>query len=185
MAKTKKSPAETDWKQMLSAAVLLVAVFGTLLLGAVLQADPNDAAIADGQVLVGPGEGAVVSSDTTVPDENEPVFQPGLAVPFAGDADLVDRAAEDERRLHASGNGYTLQFAVNCEAKNVRANLDALKGYQDFYLLTMLYDDRACFRLCWGFYDTDRQARAERVIPDTLAAITRQPKVISIAEALP
>jgi hypothetical protein len=185
MAKTKGPTAETDWKQMLSAAVLLVAVFGTLLLGAVLQADPNDPAIADGQVLVGSGDEEVVSSDTIATDENEPDFEPGMAVPFAGDADLVDRAVEDERRLHASGNGYTLQFAVNCEAKNVRANLDALKGYQDFYLLTMLYQDRACFRLCWGFYDTEQQARSERVIPDTLATITRQPKVISIAEALP
>jgi septal ring-binding cell division protein DamX len=109
----------------------------------------------------------------------------GIAIPFTGDADLVDRAAADERRLQASGHGYTLQFAVNCEPKNVRANLEALRSRQDFYLLTMLYQDRACFRLCWGFYDNEQQARSARDVPDRLRSMTDSPKVLSIAEALP
>ena len=67
----------------------------------------------------------------------------------------------------------------------MRTRLEELQTHQDFYLLTMLHQDRACFRLCWGFYDSERQAQADRKIPAPLLSITRDPKVISIAEALP
>jgi hypothetical protein len=192
MAKAKKSAAGSDWKQGVSAAALISAVLGTLALGAVLQSDPGETTPG-----LPPSPPAVdqLAADRAVPDvarASEPLqprdeggYEPTLAVPFSGDDDLVDRAAADERRLQASGNGYTLQFAVNCEAKNVRANLNALERFQDFYLLTMLYQDRACFRLCWGFYDTEQQARSARDVPEALRSVSSSPKVISIAEALP
>jgi hypothetical protein len=158
------------------------------VLGAALQVDRNHPAAVSAagarpdEPLFSP---AVVEDPLDPPrDDAEPV-DAGMFIPFDGDADLVDRAAYDESRLHASGNGYTLQFAVNCEAKNVRANLEGLEQYQEFYLLTMLYEDRACFRLCWGFYDNKRQAQSDRKIPEQLRGMTDKPKVISVAEALP
>jgi septal ring-binding cell division protein DamX len=190
MAKQRKRAPEPDWKHLVSAGALVTGVLGTLLLGAVLQAEPDDPSLQAGSTIptptpeVGftageerPSEGLSDTEDTT--DESS------SSNPFTGDADLVDRAAADERRLSASGHGYTLQFAVNCEPKNVRANLNALRSEQDFYLLTMLYQDRACFRLCWGFYDSEQQARAARDVPQTLRAMTTTPKALSIAEALP
>jgi septal ring-binding cell division protein DamX len=196
MAKQRKASPVSDWRHLVSAGALITGVFGTLLLGAVLQADPEM------PELTGRGEPRRAAAEAAVPAESrEPTpasagltehgetaerpRTPRMAAPITGDADLVDRAAADERRLQASGHGYTLQFAVNCEAKNVRSNLDALRDHQDFYLLTMLYQDRACFRLCWGFYDNQEQARSARDVPERLRNMTPTPKVISIAEALP
>jgi hypothetical protein len=190
MAKARKKPAResADWRHLAATAALLVGVFGTLLLGAVLQVDRDDPALGPPADPLDrrdePVEEAVSPPVVEIPADDEPT-DTGLAVPFDGDADLVDRAADDERRLQASGSGYTLQFAVNCEIKNVRANLESLRKHQNFYLLTMLLDDRACFRLCWGFYDNERQAMADRTVPETLRAMTDRPKVLSIAEALP
>jgi len=181
MAKQRKAASESDWKHLVSAGALVTGVLGTLLLGAFLQADPEDPTVTGaGSPARRPAEHVV----TTAVDDPRAV-EPGVAIPFTGDVDLVDRAAADERRLRASGHGYTLQFAVNCEAKNVRANLEALRSQQDFYLLTMLYQDRACFRLCWGFYDNEQQARSARDVPATLRSMSATPKAISIAEALP
>ena len=181
---------DTDYfaKGQADAGALVTGVLGTLLLGAVLQADPDDGMRRDASRTPAALPGSTRADDAAqfAPVDNENgAYEPGLAIPFTGDADLVDRAAADERRLQASGHGYTLQFAVNCESKNVRANLEALRSEQDFYLLTMLYQDRACFRLCWGFYDTEQQARSANDVPATLRGMSATPKVISIAEALP
>ena len=193
MAKQRKAPPVSDWKHLVSAGALVTGVLGTLLLGALLQADPNTPGVSPGETLPRVAADAISSPNPLeasppredAPDDDEPALEPGVALPFTGDADLVDRAAADERRLQASGHGYTLQFAVNCEPKNVRSNLEALRSDQDFYLLTMLYQDRACFRLCWGFYDNEEQARSAHDVPDRLRVMTATPKVISIAEALP
>jgi hypothetical protein len=195
MAKQRKAPPVSDWKHLVSAGALVTGVLGTLLLGAVLQADPDTPLPLERSVSRPPTAVPSGPSDTTpFPTETGDASEDsnvkgaadaGIAIPFTGDADLVDRAAADERRLQASGHGYTLQFAVNCEPKNVRANLEALRSRQDFYLLTMLYQDRACFRLCWGFYDNEQQARSARDVPDRLRSMTDSPKVLSIAEALP
>jgi septal ring-binding cell division protein DamX len=191
MAKQRKAKAEPDWKHLVSAGALVTAVLGTLLLGAVLQADPERREPASASLPSGltpePEEPRTegISESARADDREGPSTTSGYAVPFGGDAGLADRAAADERRLDASGHGYTLQFAVNCETKNVRANLEALKGHHDFYLLTMLYQDRACFRLCWGFYNSEQQALAARDVPETLRAMSTNPKVLSIAEALP
>jgi hypothetical protein len=184
MAKQRKAPPVADWRHLVSAGALVTGVFGTLLLGAVLQADPDTPELADRRSMArtaadGPVPAAPLGVDP-VPaglgetgQDTQPTLSPRVARPITGDADLVDRAAADERRLQASGHGYTLQFAVNCEPK------------KDFYLLTMLYQDRACFRLCWGFYDNEQQARSARDVPERLSSMTPTPKVISIAEALP
>jgi hypothetical protein len=190
MARAKRPATDSDWKHLATTGALFAGVLGTLMLGAVLQVDADHPAAVRrssaslAQPLPASEEGPrtpAADSPSSAPSSPES----GPVLPFDGGGDLVDRAAYDERRLQASGRGYTLQFAINCETKNVRANLDILKQYQDFYLLTMLYQDRACFRLCWGFYDNERQARADRDIPEVLTAITAEPKVISIEEALP
>jgi len=183
-SRQKKQPEKAEWRNHAASAALLVAVFGTLLLGAVLQVDRDHPSVPLPTTAPVRATAPALSLEDDVDLPGQPL-DAGLAVPFDGDADLVDRAASDERRLQASGTGYTLQFAVNCETKNVRANLEALETYQDFYLLTMLLDDRACFRLCWGFYDNERQAIADRKVPETLRSMAEKPKVLSISEALP
>jgi len=184
MGKARAAGAEYDWRHITLSVAVLVAIVGTLALGAVLQAGRETARRAVGVTAPEPSSAPVPAVDSP-PREPTDDLASGPTLPFTGDSDLVDRAVVDERRLGASGNGYTLQFAVVCEPDNVRANVRELQGESSFYLLTMLYRDRACFRLCWGFYDTEGQARAERQIPAALRRITATPKVISIADALP
>ena len=184
MAKARGEATTGDWRHATLTVAVFVAILGTLILGAMLQAGPDREVLA----RVAPAESAdPARADTDPPAAAAPRDEgpSGPALSFSGDSDLVDRAVVDERRLGASGNGYTLQFAVVCEPDNVRANLKELDDESSFYLLTMLYRDRACFRLCWGFYDTESQARAERHFPAALERVTATPKVISIADALP
>jgi len=180
MGKARAAGSMQDWRHLTLSVAVLVSIVGTLVLGAVLQAGRDHA-----QRTAAPSP--VVARSAPQPSEAEAgaAGASGPTLPFSGDSDLVDRAVVDERRLEASGNGYTLQFAVVCEPDNVRANLRELEAESSFYLVTMLYRDRACFRLCWGFYNTEGQARADRQIPAALRRITATPKVISIADALP
>lgn len=177
MGKARTGESSGDWRHVTLSLALIAAVAGTLLLGAILQNGPERAPSPE------PASASVAHPEVE-PPAGEPVAS-GPVLPFSGDADLVDRAIADERRLDASGNGYTLQFAVICDPKNVRANLESLEGQPSFYLLTMLFRDRACFRLCWGLYDTEGQALGDRDFPEALLRITATPKVISIADALP
>jgi len=186
VGKARSKAATNDWRHLTLSVALILCVVGTLVVAAMLQAG----APAPQRVGTPPAPPPAEAADEPPPRAallDEPAEPPatGPAVPYTGDADLVDRAAEDERRLGASGHGYTLQFAVVCEPKNVRQSLEALTDHADFYVLTMLYRDRACFRLCWGFYDSEGQARAEREIPEILLRMAPAPKVISVADALP
>lgn len=208
MAREPKAAGAQDWRRFASTAALIATVLGTLLLGAVLQRDGtagigepvalHDATDADdstsGLPAADPTRGASEPVDATPsPSASpsaaappEPVHSDApLAGTIVGDAELVDRAIEDERRLAASGNGYTLQYAVVCDAQNARGRLARLADERQFYLLTMLYEDRACFRLCWGFFDSAEQARASTDAPAALAEISSNPRPLSSAEALP
>jgi hypothetical protein len=181
MGKARTEPRTGDWRHFTLSVSVFVSIVGTLVLGAWLQAGP-DRGTAPAPSAPAPAPPAAAEPLAAVPQELVP---PDPAPPFGGDSDLVDRAVRDERRLGASGDGYTLQFAVVCESDNVRSSLRELEGESSFYLLTMLYRDRACFRLCWGFYDTQSQARAERRFPEALRRVTATPKVVSIEDALP
>ena len=184
MGKAKSEAAINDWRHLTLSVALILAVVGTLVLGAMLEAGPDRPQSASAPPAAArpvPEEPPEASGSLDAPAEPAP----SGALSYSGGADLVDRAAEDQRRLQASGHGYTLQFAVVCDPGNVRASREALAGHPEFYVLTMLYRDRACFRLCWGFYDSEEQARADRDLPETLLRMTATPKVISVADALP
>ena len=173
-------PPAPDWRHATLSVAVLVATVGTLGLGAMLEAGPDRGEKGDI-----PNFSASARSVPSVSPAAAPAGDDEPALGFSGDADLVDRAVADERRLRASGPGYTLQFGVMCDPQNVRTTLGTLDAEPSFYLLTMLYRDRACFRVCWGFYDTESQAAAERAIPAALRSMTATPKVISVADALP
>ena len=181
----KEEPPAADWRHATLSVAVVVSIVGTLGLGAMLEAGPERARLPAAPAHPAPS----VASETAAALAPEPAAERdaagGPALAFGGDTDLVDRAVADERRLGASGRGYTLQFGVMCDPENVRATLQALAGEPGFYLVTMLYRDRACFRVCWGFYDTQSQAAAERAIPEALRRITTTPKVVSVADALP
>lgn len=204
MAKQPKAAGAQDWRRFASTAALIATVLGTLLIGAVLQRDgtarsgepvaPRVASTADGstsgrpaaELPRGAGESIVATPPPSASAPPEPAHSDApLAGTIVGDAELVDRAIEDERRLAASGSGYTLQYAVLCDAQNARGRLARLADERQFYLLTMLRKDQACFRLCWGFYDSAEQALAAADAPPALAEISSNPRPLSSAEALP
>ena len=188
MGKARKDEPGADWRHATLSIAVVFSIVGTLALGAMLEAGPekkrgHSSFPQSAEKMNVPVSSPAVEAEVDPEPSAEPDPDPGL--PFSGDADLVDRAVADERRLGVSGDGYTLQFGVMCDAENVRSTFESLAAESSFYLVTMLYRDRACFRICWGFYDTESQAAAERTIPETLRRITASPKVISVADALP
>jgi septal ring-binding cell division protein DamX len=195
MPRDKKVSSDDDRRHLIYTGSLIGAVVGTLLIGAILRADPDDPRAARATMIADvPVAAQAAPAPAPLPSYDPPpkptaagpaARELALGVPFEGDDDLADRALADEGRLHASGEGYTLQFAVVCDPDNARAQVERLGDEPGLYVLTTLLDDRVCFRLCWGFYDSERQALSARDVPRQLRAITREPKVLSVREALP
>jgi septal ring-binding cell division protein DamX len=188
-----KQTKKNDWKQLLSGGSIVFAVAGTLILAWALQADPADQA---GQMVIERSmpdhqfpepipieevESEVTAAEPEV-DPPAPEIAPAAVEP-ASPADTLDaRAAADLRRMKAAGNGYTLQFASLCSQDSVRLKLQALSGYESFYLIPT---GAECHRLCWGLYPTREAALAARGIPAALTDIAGDPLAISLHKAAP
>jgi hypothetical protein len=163
---------KSDWKQPLSAASLVVAVAGTLILGWALQGDSGgavDAIVVEPPVPDRDGD----SSSAAMEIQSSP------APPSETDA-LISRSIRDLDRMASFTSGWTLQFMSACDEGNVRAKLSDLQGHDDFYLIPVTLDKGRCFRLCWGVFRTRDQALSARDVPSSLAAITKKPQPMPI-----
>jgi septal ring-binding cell division protein DamX len=173
---------KNDWKQLVSAGALVVAVVATLIIGWALQGEPaedDDAAVVE---LAAPDHMPDSSGAADIELDPEPTAAPPPAPPEQEPAPepqtLRSRSARDHDRLSAAADEWTLQFITACDEGNVRAKLDELHGHDDFYLVPVTLDGRSCYRLCWGRFETRERALAARNIPSSLAAITDKPLAI-------
>jgi hypothetical protein len=154
-----KSPAGgKDWKRLISAGAVLFAVGAVLVLGAVLQAGPeSDSGLPDEQYmeLDQPPAGAEPSGESL----SAPVPAPSSAAPSPErPRGLAARAGDDRARLARPGGDWTLQFMYSCDPANVHSLLAALGASDELYVIRK----DACYRLCWGRYDSRDAAVARR-----------------------
>jgi len=174
-----------QWRQILPAISISAGVLGVLLLAAILQ-DGGESSRVD------PPRGPIRSSPTLASD---PLPTPSSAAPTnlpppppapSGDLlNLARRVERDQARIASKPSGWTLQFMVACDPANVRPPVASLSAESEFYLLAKLDGERACFRLCWGLFDSRAQAVAIREFPAALASITDRPQPLPVAQALP
>jgi len=186
-----------DWKRNFAAGALVVAVFGALLLAALLQTRPEAEAQAvlpePTHIEIGetgldslPGEAAVETAPPgVVAGETPPAPVPpepaAAAAPAPRTGLLTRRAAADLRRLNEPGGGWTLQFASMCDPDRVAALVRSLEGRERFYLVPA----GDCYRIWWGRFDSREQALAAPAIPVELASMADSPFPRIIAESLP
>jgi hypothetical protein len=193
MAKQKQN--KSDWKQLLSAGSVVVAVVGTLIIAWALQSDSEEPAaqmvieasmpdhqfpapMPEEEIEPAEAEKFPAESAPAPPPDSGPEPAPEPAVTLSGD--LSERARLDRQRMRAAGEGWTLQFATLCSRESTERKLAALSGYERFYLLPARVNDRACHRLCWGLYPSREAALAARGLPRPLTEIGGRPAAMPI-----
>lgn len=181
-----------DWRHVLPVAGLLTAVVGALLIGAVLQVDGDVPLPAIDTPATGPPVAAAEPVPTAAirptPAETAPL-PTTTEVPAAAESgdeilDLARRARRDEQRLARSGGAWTLQFMMACDPANVAPPAKSLAAERDFYLLSKMHDQRACFRLCWGSFASRDLALAANGIPAPLARLAERPQPLPVEQVL-
>jgi septal ring-binding cell division protein DamX len=176
---------KNDWKQLVSAGALVVAVVGTLIIGWALQGEPVEELDAELVELAAPDR----APDSSGAADLEPAAgprpeQPPAPTPAREPDPLIARSSRDLDRMAASASGWTLQFITACDESNVRSRLVDLRSHDSFYLIPVTLDGRSCFRLCWGLFQTRERALAAKGIPATLSAINDKPLAIPIEKVV-
>ncbi len=194
-----------DWKRFAAAGGLLLLVLVILVLGAMLERDPDDPSRRAGSSTVtiersaGEGVPAVPATEpldvpvedaAPAPVERAPAVPAPAATPAPPPAgpsssDLVERARADARRIGA-GDGWTLQLLVACDPQNAAKRVAQGGPAEQLYVLPRMLDGRSCFRLCWGRYPSREAALAARDLPSGLReSLDEAPQPRRIADVLP
>jgi septal ring-binding cell division protein DamX len=197
------TPLPGDRKHLARVGSLLVVVLGSLMLGAILQQDEEIGAVIEPEVAIvetAPvAQTPTAAPDTTLPSGNEhdqldepvDVARPAVVAqpepteptqPAASSSlsDLARRAGVDFRRL-PSGEAWMLQLAAICDASSVEGLLRQVDD-RELHVLPVEIQDRACFRICWGPYDSRAGALAAAdELPGPIRSLTDapQPRLVS------
>lgn len=177
MAKDRKTKTTPDGRHLLVVGLPVGIVLAVLIVGAVLQSGPSpktDQPLAQAEELPLPPPPAYESRQPTdsALEENQLEADIGLEPadsPPVRPADSVSRLArrvmEDVDRLESSGDDWTAQIGVYCDDQRVTDLVQAHGKNPKLYVLPVLLDERACFRVCWGHYRTHDGAAGSRDLP--------------------
>jgi hypothetical protein len=136
---------------------------------------------------------AVRATPTPAPTPTPPPRPTPATVGSAGDARallargaLADAAQSFAAQLRPGARGrFTLQVLVACAPENVQKAVSAVPS-QELLVLPVDLKGRACYRLCWGVYDSRPAAEAAL---GSLPSYFRQggvsPRLSPLAELLP
>ena len=88
--------------------------------------------------------------------------------------------------LRTSGKGsYSVQLLVACSEETVQKATQNVPA-QELFILPVDYKGRSCYRVCWGVYDSEAQARsAVHEIPDYFRKGGASPKPVATTTILP
>lgn len=174
-----------EWRQILPAVSISLGVLGVILLAAMLQSGEPPRQTPAPAVTENHSPPVRTAEPATIPEPNGATSPPPVD-PRPGDdlLNLARRVERDEARIASTPSGWTLQFMLACDPANVRARVARLDAEKQFYLLSKFHGERACFRLCWGLFDSREQAVASRQFPAALAAITDRPQPLPVEQAL-
>jgi septal ring-binding cell division protein DamX len=118
--------------------------------------------------------------------------RPPAATSDAGDGRaLLRRGALPEAArafagsLAASRSAYSLQILTACAPETVQKAVNAAGG-DELFILPVVLNGRACFRVCWGVYDSRKGAEtALTTIPAYFRQGGARPRLSTLAELLP
>jgi len=202
MAKDRKAKTTTDGRHLLVVGLPVGVVLAVLIVGAVLQSGPGPettsprAQIEETPLPPPPAHEPARSSDTAL-EENlleadrgaEPVEapparpvrrEPRATSTTAGSVSrLAHRVMQDVDRLESTGNAWTAQIGVYCDDQHVSELVDRHGNDSDLFVLPVLLDERACFRICWGHYASEERASQARGLPASFRGEKPLPRRIS------
>ena len=179
-----------DWRHLTTVAGLFVAVFGTLLLGAALQVDSQEAPPVNEEAVIlettepttpGPEAAAPAQELRPVP----PVATTRTPVPSEHElAGLAARAERDLQRLPRTG--WMLQIIAACDTENVLRLVEQSANDERLHLLPATLNGRSCVRVCWGPFDS-RQAAVDGTarLPQWIRVLPDSPHPKSVADLQP
>ena len=188
-----------DRKHLARVGSLLIVVLGSLLLGAILrQGEPglhaNDLeeaaaviqpeAVIDGSTGNEPPTLDPPAVETARPSAPAAQPEPTAVAPPSGLAALADRAAADVRRMPRD-EAWMLQAAAICDAASVE-RLVAQVDDSGLHVLPVEIQDRACFRICWGPFDSrERALAATGRLPAPIRSLSDAPQPRTVASLIP
>ena len=153
------------WKALLTAGGLVLAVMGTLILGATLHSEPTDNGLPPRRDL----------PSRPLTDLPTPETAPTAAPSISEAPEAVQDRASKARRLRSSGYEWTLQFMVTCREDSAQTLLASLDYDARLHLIPYRHDDRPCYRVCWGSFATRDEALSLGQPPQPLLDVNREP----------
>jgi septal ring-binding cell division protein DamX len=177
-----------DWKHVVSVTAVIGGVLGALILGAVLQADPEQPPAVEPRSVIDaidpgvepPQRIGTEEAAALAPPEPAPMEEPSL--PSA----VTDRVSHDLQRLTAGDSGWMLQVMAACDEANVQRMIDRIGASEQFHVLPARLDDRPCYRVCWGpFRGRSAALAAIADLPGPLRSLPGTPTPKPVADLLP
>jgi len=154
----------SEARRLWAAGALLAVVLGTLLLAAVLEADPRGGAPIP----------TAAPTETPLPAEILVEPEPRPAPPAAPE-NLDARARRDAERLSTHAGQWTLQLMMACDEAALRRSLERSALDEGLFLIEAPDQGRGCFRVVWGNYPSRDAAAAATDVPAGLLAPGESP----------
>lgn len=82
-------------------------------------------------------------------------------------------------------SSYSLQLLVACSEETLQKAVSSVTA-QELFIVPVQYKGHACYRVCWGMYDTEGRARsAAHGVPDYFRKGGARPKTVATSVILP
>jgi len=184
------TPQPDDRKHLARVGSLLIVVLGALLLGAMLQQNEEAPAVIEYEVAIDgsaplPQPPVESPEDVVVRRSSDPLPEAARAPsPATALSDLARRAGVDSRRLPRE-EAWMLQLAAICDTANVERVLRQVPD-RELHVLPVEIQNRACFRICWGPFDSrSRALAAAEGLPEPIRTLSDAPQPRLAASLIP
>ncbi len=129
---------------------------------------------------------------TAPPATAPPAIAPPATASGGGDTrNLLRRGSFNEAaqgfasQVKRAGNRFSVQVLVACSNETIQKALDSVPS-EELFILPVNYRGKACYRLCWGLYESqDRATAALLSLPEYFRQGGASPKVSPAAALLP
>jgi hypothetical protein len=99
--------------------------------------------------------------------------------------EFAEAARDFTSEVKKAGSRYSVQVLVACSGDTVQKALDNVSS-SELFILPVNYRGKACYRICWGLYDSqDRATAALLSLPEYFRQGGASPKVSPAAALLP
>jgi hypothetical protein len=99
--------------------------------------------------------------------------------------EFAEAARDFTSEVRKAGSRYSVQVLVACSGETVQKAVDNVPS-SELFILPVNYRGKACYRICWGLYDSqDRATAALLSLPEYFRQGGASPKVSPAAALLP